>query len=63
MWRGRLLRDDIMVSLVVEGDASGRRRFSGTSARFCERKAIIGEEMTPVNLPVLRRLLVLRRAR
>lgn len=52
-----------MVSLVVEGDASGRRQFSGTSARFCERKAIMGEEMPPVNLPVLRRLLVLRRAR
>lgn len=51
-----------MVSLVVEGDASGRRQFSGTSARFCERKPIVGEEMTPVNLPVLRRLLVLRRA-
>lgn len=59
MWRGRPLRDDIIVSPVVEGDASGRRQFSGTSARFCERKAIMGEEIPPVILLVLRRLLVL----
>ena len=52
-----------MVSPVVEGDASGRRQFSGTSARFCERKAIVGDEMAPVNVLPLRRLLVLRRAR